>query len=48
MNRRKALEQGIRRRVIRGQEQAAEAAAALQRTDIITTVLCGTGSPLAR
>ena len=48
MNRGKALEQGIRRRIIRGQEQAAEVAAALQRTDSITTVLCGTGSPMAR
>ena len=48
MNRRKALEQGIRRTIIKSQAQAAEVAAALQRTDRITTVLCGTGSPLAR
>jgi ribonuclease Z len=48
MNRRKALEQGIRRMIIRNQEQSAAAAAELQRTDRITVVLCGTASPLAR
>lgn len=41
-------EQTIRRRVIDTQKQAAETAAALQRTDRITTVLCGTASPLPR
>ncbi len=41
-------EQVIRRTIINTQEQTDETAAALQRTDRITTVLCGVGSPLAQ
>lgn len=41
-------ERVIRRIVINNQKQATETAAALQRTDRITTVLCGVGSPLAQ
>jgi ribonuclease Z len=48
MNRRKALEQGIRSTIIRNQNRTAEATAALQRTDRITVVLCGMASPVAR
>ena len=41
-------ERSIRRRISKNQEQASETAATLQRSDLITTVLCGTASPLAR
>ena len=44
--RRNGAERAIRRIVLNNQKQATESAAALQRTDRITTVLCGTGSPL--
>ncbi|MGD2155607.1 MAG: MBL fold metallo-hydrolase [Anaerolineales bacterium] len=40
-------EKGIRRTIINSQEQASETTAELQRTDRITTVLCGTGSPIS-
>jgi ribonuclease Z len=43
-----ATELVVRHFFIASQEQANEVAAALQRTDRITTVLCGTGSPLAQ
>ena len=38
----------LRNRVIQRQEQADAAAAELERTDRITTVLCGTGSPISQ
>jgi len=38
----------LRRTIIKNQERANEAAAALQRPDRITTVLCGVGSPLSQ
>jgi len=41
-------EQVIRRTIIKNQERADEMAAALQRTDRITTVLCGVGSPISQ
>ncbi len=41
-------EQAIRRKIIKNQERADETAAELQRADRITTVLVGTGSPLAQ
>ena len=46
--RRSSGEGALRRRIIRNLEQANETAAELQRTDRITTVLVGTGSPLAQ
>lgn len=42
------VEQAIRRAIIKNQERADETAAALQRTDRITTVLCGVGSPISQ
>ena len=42
------VERSIRRTIINSQEQASETAAALQRPDRITTVLCGVGSPLSQ
>ena len=48
MTKRGIAERGIRRTISKNQEQASETAAALQRTDRITAVLCGTASPLAR
>jgi ribonuclease Z len=48
MQRNSILERSIRRTVIANQASADKAAAALQRTDRITVVLCGVGSPLAR
>ena len=45
---RNGTDQALRRTVINNQQQANETAAELQRTDRITTVLCGTASPLAR
>jgi ribonuclease Z len=41
-------EQAIRRAIIRNQQRADETAAALQRTDRITTMLCGVGSPVSQ
>jgi len=41
------VERSIRRTIINRQEQVSETAAALQRADRITTVLCGTGSPIS-
>jgi len=46
-NRNKIIEKALSRRIINNQKQAAEAAAELQRTNRITTVLCGVSSPLA-
>jgi ribonuclease Z len=46
--RQRGAEQVIRRAIIKNQTRADEKAAALQRTDRITTVLVGTGSPLAQ
>lgn len=45
---RKIVERSIRRTIINNQKQASETAAALHRTDRITTVLVGVSSPLAR
>jgi hypothetical protein len=42
------LEEALRRTIINNLEQETETAAELQRTDRITTVLVGTGSPLAQ
>jgi ribonuclease Z len=42
------VEQAIRRTIIKNQERADETVAALQRTDRITTVLCGVGSPISQ
>jgi ribonuclease Z len=41
------FEDALRNQIIQAQERAAETAAELQRTDQITTVLCGTASPAA-
>jgi ribonuclease Z len=38
----------MRRTIISGQDQAVDIAAELQRTNHVTTVLCGTGSPIAQ
>ena len=43
---RNGLEGSLRRRIINNLEKDSETAVELQRTDQITTVLCGTGSPL--
>jgi|GEM_PF-5396605 len=45
---RNGTERILRRTISNNQAQASEAAAALQRTDRITTVLCGVSSPLAQ
>jgi hypothetical protein len=45
---RSGVEATLRRMIIDDQEQVSETADELQRTDRITTVLCGTGSPLAQ
>lgn len=42
------LENALRKSITDQQEKAKEIAAALQRKDRITAILCGTGSPLAR
>jgi ribonuclease Z len=46
--RRSGVEATLRRMIIDNQEQVSETADELQRTDRITTVLCGTGSPIAQ
>lgn len=47
MTTRRMTERTVRRAIIKNQEQASQKAAALQRTDRITVVLCGVGSPLS-
>lgn len=42
------IEGALRRAIVNNQEKANQTAAELQRSDRITTVLCGTGSPLAQ
>jgi ribonuclease Z len=45
---RSGAEGALRRTIINNQDQASETADELQRIDRITTILCGTGSPLAQ
>jgi ribonuclease Z len=45
---RNGTERALRRTIINNQNQANETAAELQRPDRITTVLCGTGSPIGQ